>query len=1355
MPLNLEVSDTLLRPPQRPKFPFSSPITEEVGSPNGSSSEEGTPPVGSTGFDQRDNIAHAGFQGQSGSSSKNIVMEVGGQQPEVGIARYVDLSQVRHELRKSIGIRQVKNGSSGSSSSSSLFSSSSSSSSASSSSRRNSHGISKKSQRPTGLHLVTNFSRNDHKKGSTNHKHSDDKGPGAAFVDLNDLKALSKARDKERSPNMLKQALRKATNPGWEELKDEPTTDRNESPQTISQRQSDALKSSKNYLYDEKYELSPSDAPIMIGIKVPYEESATRRKTTDDNATTPRDPNSAQSQPTPITPSIIITPAIENVPWSADSPEHHRPRATSSIYSQPTPHIGSFEPEGDIPPVPAIPAFHSVVKGNSPEGIFASKFNSTTRRDRPLSTDTFFEEDETPKSGNRARAFSDESKRMVLHRLSVNTETNRHQSQGWWTYLLSPLLTRSNTAASRKGPTATEHPPLPPLSALSAVSASSKESSVKWWEEDGKEKEMSYFSPDTPAASANRDTRVDSAWVDGENTRDISDSGPPLDTTHNPFYVTDATGVQWPAASIQGAAAEYYQACAHDLFSKEPYFECVNHICSLTPASRIAELFGDGGADESGDKALPLTMKPETTKEVANSNNPFLSNEEHEREVVSAGGHAATNPFVDEAGAETSRELDTSTAAPVSRSVERTQTTGQSRTRAAAPATSMPVEEEPTEEEEISGEDASSTPAPPPPYSPPQKSVPKYRAILPPTFPNQPHSPGPISPGMQEAMTSRGEIPLSSMPESQGPQRVEVAIQHNFVLPPRPAPVPVTDDSTAPSFAAREEIENRRRRHEKEEAVAQKVGGFWRGRGCFSNKGCFGRPGREGRIRRRWYVAISGLCLAILIVAIVLATTLTHKGQDTPVQSQWLNLTGYPPMPTGVMTIAGPEAQAQNNGCIQPSTLWSCALPKEQQAANAPFAANQPNFRIQISFLNGTYPNSTEVAPSTTSKRKRSKSDQRGGYGAFLSRPSNTLRTRDSSPFDTSPAPPSIADQEFLGNTTDDISIPFQGEETPFFITILSPVEVSSASSSVKLDKRNNFPNVSTLIPPPSLASDGTAAAANLYPLPVAQPVRLYNRGQPTEHYGFYTYFDRSIFLKSNVPLNGSADDTDAADQNGGSPKDQASVRCTWAQTRFLVQIWTQPSNISGMVLQTNFNSSSSATTAAAASSPTPSSYANNASSSSANDFVRPGSFPYPATIKLDRHGGDASSKLVYCYGMDANGNIVSSEKKLEIENRGFGGHLINPAPGIFSGLDTSGDSAGNSGGSSSTSALAPTSYSASPTSTTSTAAAAANTDVYPYPNSISERSITQNSSSGGQGIDGGTGGCDCEWVNWALTGSS
>jgi hypothetical protein len=467
--------------------------------------------------------------------------------------------------------------------------------------------------------------------------------------------------------------------------------------------------------------------------------------------------------------------------------------------------------------------------------------------------------------------------------------------------------------------------------------------------------------------------------------------------------------------------------------------------------------------------------------------------------------------------------------------------------------------------------------------------------------------------------------------------------------------------------------EARRQRLEREDAIGRKVGGFWRGRGCFSKKGCFGRPGREGRTKRRWYFCICLFFLIIVILAIVLAITLTRKGDTTPVQSQWLNLTGYPPMPTGISTVAGAEPQVEQPGCIKPSSLWSCALPNGQQSDNKPYAADEPKFRLEIRFRNGTYDNSTVA--STTSKTRRA----------------------DANSWDPSPSPPSTADQTFIGNTTDGNSLPYAGEETPFYITILSPVQITSSSlyRRSSANDTTTFPNLTAVIPAPSENSDGTAAAATLYPLPESQPIRLYNRGKDNEHYGFYTYFDKSIFLASRAPLNGSATDYSPLDTNGGSTESDAVVRCTWSQTRFLVQIWTQPSKLGYTLLKSGSNNSTSTTSTSAA---TPTSTSEPTSSSSATDFTRPGSFPYPISITVDRHGGAEKKKLLYCYGVESDQHYNITDRKLQLEDRGFGGSLVNPASGIFD--DLGGDSSSNSSA------------------------------VY-------------------GGVDGGTGGCSCRWANW------
>jgi len=316
---------------------------------------------------------------------------------------------------------------------------------------------------------------------------------------------------------------------------------------------------------------------------------------------------------------------------------------------------------------------------------------------------------------------------------------------------------------------------------------------------------------------------------------------------------------------------------------------------------------------------------------------------------------------------------------------------------------------------------------------------------------------------------------------------------------------------------------------------------------------------------------------------------------------------------------------------------------------------------------------------------------------------SNTTKTTQKSASDPftndlfvpNPQPPNTVDQVFLGDTTDNITAPFNGEVTPFYITFMPtyPVVPSSFNTSISTSakslhvRQSSNSSDTTAIPAPSLAADGSAAAANLIPnspYAINQPVRLYNRGLQDEHYGFYIYYDKSIYL-SGFPItpdswNGSQNDPQNADQDGGSTKGQAVSRCTFAQTRFLVKFFTNSSfggALLGQSLQLGGPPDISSTKKSK----------NTNTTSSATDFVQPGSFPYPASIILDRHGGNIDSKGVYCYGI-SNGQILQDQKLNVLETRDFGGTLIN------------------------------------------------NPNLQPF-----------NSSAGG--IDGGTGGCSCEWQNW------
>ncbi|CAI7669232.1 unnamed protein product [Penicillium discolor] len=1369
--------------------------------------------------------------------------------------------------------------------------------------------------KPVGLNLVTDFTLAPAPKKQSILA---EQNAAAPFVDLNDLKLLSKVREKERTAQKSKDTFKRRVSRGFQRL-----------PETNSQKGTGTsfLTTRDENPCNDRHEhtLSPSDRHVMIGLTVPRKRS-----------------QELDSAGTPLTPSIIVTPARGEAPWNAhsnSSTEMLRPRATSSVYSQPTPRLWQYET--DVPPVPAIPAQHSAAT-KTPTSETGYQNKGAERDARALSTASIWEDDSPPQSPETVRPIPQSQQQG---RLSVNTQADadRPGSQGWWTYLLSPLLGRSI-----KSPLSPSFPQESP-STPSTTTTTTRPPERKEW--IPREKEISCFSPDTPETAAPM----------GEKAFEISRSfetdqyqGPERHQSPPPAYVSNASSRQNTMSfmfrnnqTIQGEAAEYYQACAHELFSKTPYFECVNHVCSITPVNPVAVPAGAINPSAESGRGLALvevrepgvsglegmreneiqnpgpsttstknagllididSPRPETTKssvqpgyavrakevQVLSPSSEFSSHtwdssvaDEDEKEkgsVVADGTRGGVSESRSQRAASPPIPVPVPVVAPVE-AVDR-QVVEQSApapapvpiqmpepapapvpapipipepTHAPAPAPAPqiitnisppvtnfhyttpppqppvqplqptvqyvpvfapqapqaaqpmePIMQQPQTEEmsrEIS-EPPMVQPVPAPqvatprsewPWGQPQgqpkvkqpaaqrhfsgfewayteqeqpQGQPKGQPQEPPvtqTSPHQsqvgygqappqarqatyghatqpqgplvvqgrqsgsgwpfgltahPHSnappvpplpqtqptraevqhqqeqsqvsvaqdrqPGseepqterglpqgsglasqghlqpsePISPGFQRAAGGPGSIPMSDMQApapayTQYPR--EAPLPSRYDTQPRYDHDPAAGVSSVNPSGAIGPHEARRRRLEKEDATGRRVCNPWRGRGLFSKKS--GRPGREGRIRRRWYFVICIFFLIIVTLATVLAITLTKKGHNTPVQSQWLNLTGYPPMPTGIATVVGTQPQLEKSTCITPSSMWSCALPKDQHDSNEPYNANQPSFRVSISFRNGTYDNSTTA--------------------------SSKLRIRGDDLFNPSPAAPTDAEQSFLGQYTDNNTTPYAGEETPFYMSLLSPVSLSSASIYRRSDTSNGtaYPNISSIIPAPEENADGTPSAAMLYPLPSSQPIRLYNRGLSTEHYGFYSYFDKSIFLTSQTK-------STPADTNGGTTKSAAKYRCTWSQTRFLIQIWTQPDKINRHLFPKSNNTATSTTTSSAT---TTTSTNEPTSTSSATDFVRPGSFPYPVTITVDRHGGAEKKKMVYCYPLEDDGHYNITAVQLQLEDRAAGGELVNPAAGLFKGLGETKNATIEDAG----------------------------------------------------GIDGGDGGCGCQWVNW------
>jgi hypothetical protein len=1012
--------------------------------------------------------------------------------------------------------------------------------------------------------------------------------------------------------------------------------------------------------------LSPSDRPIVIGLSIPSEElaglqfspqsaSSDSVNPTRTNDVHRRGPSEATSATT-VTPTILVTPASEGlglgyIPFQTEQTGKGRPRARSSVYSQPG--MSPANTASAIPPMPTIPA--KAYKIQTSENPFETKANivrdstiTVFEEDedlktnvRGVSTYTVFE-DESPTEPNRGRYRSGSGSAKAIKRPSIDTAGTHRRSLGWWNYLLTPFLTRSNTSATDKHNRSPsdkwERPVLPSLAQAATIASLQEERDEKSWEKE--------FSPDSDKAVGPKSGHTTmwsdmSTWEDERGAIGIAIDHTPRTSTIKPkaYHHSHKSSETIPVmmagvsagASATGDSREVYE---HNRYN--PFRQVGGYKVETEGHSQGSIPLYSPVSPQEGFEARQLTSR-ETNRDDRAIPNPFSN---AHQQITQKG----QNPFLRDSpsGFNTTPRQEPATTRLRSESevTEFEEDDHPSTARDAKGLTARgpeaiigaggPKLREDVAEMQNPRHHAAAESSQPPPYSPPRDNrFHPHIAIHPQTQPTtayrQPDSPGPLSPGMTQLLSSRGAIPMSDVPLNPEPtnmQRTETIATDQSDLYLRPRAVPITLADLERPSDARQNAEARRKRLEKEDALGRKLGGLWRGRACFSSKGCFGRGGAEGRKRRRWIFGLVIGFVLITVLAIVLAVTVArrkHPARATPAKGlQWLNLTNFPAIPIGVNTINQPEVFSAVTACVFPSTMWSCSLPKELQQSNG---SEQPNFSVRILYRNDSISNSSGAG---SDKRARDLAGNAVSAGSIIRERILTMRDAILDAFwQPVPLPPSLEDQRFLGNTTDNVqSSNKDGEETPLYISFLSttpppPRKLSKRqqqNSSNSSNSSSSFPDLTASIPPPISAIDGTAAPANLLPspLPLQQPVRLYDRGLPTEHYGFYNYFDRSLFLKSTALLNQSDVPLGEipADENGGSTESEARVRCTWAQTRFLVQIWTNMHN------QQLVTSRGSPSASSGAGSP-------------------PGSFPYPVTITIDRHGGDAAQKMVYCYGMD------------------------------------------------------------------------------------------------------------------------
>lgn len=1010
-------------------------------------------------------------------------------------------------------------------------------------------------------------------------------------------------------------------------------------------------------------DLSPNDRPIMIGLQVPSMNAAAHAASpvTAASATSSIIRSYETQTPAvepPETPEIMITPALRPADvsyWSPDTASANTPQArrtASSIYSRPddSDEYGTYTQASGAPPMPQIP--HSVLQQNnnnreSTGTVFDDDDDDTPtqwpwkKKSRITSSQTVFEEDTSPILTKKQRK---ESLANNLHvRTNLAPEDNR-KSTGWWNTIVSPFISTPRSNGFNTPTKAAKDEKLAPQTMASATPKSDPvdDAFEKYWEK----KECC---PKSPLTST---TIASDAWWESRNT---IDGGP-----------------KWAEA-----------------FPKEKNESDIRRHKSKNSESQAGTLpimLGDTLQNELG-----LQAEAEAAAE-------RQRNLKRQDSVVRPVSYSPQSPDISPIlSRQPSRNLKTFNPYPAIPPAS----------RAATPRVPMQLQQATMssqgQQPPVRGmysRSSSGVPSEAPPrYS---MHTPRFRAVYPPghvsavqqpppvPIPRQvaPPSPGPVSPGLQRAMASTGaiameEVPLTPTPAplNVGPKRVINLNSGYPTLPARTGNMYVDPVDLERADVKAKKIEKQRRRLEKEDAAAHKAGNLWRGRGCMPKRGCFGRGGAEGRKRRRcWF---GGIVVVIILISLVVVLVTQLRPKVTPgveAPSQWVNLTAFPPIFAGVATIAAPENSVENTGCVYPKTVWSCSLPKELQSNNAPNAADQPSLKWLIQWDNSTSANATwqkgEFATAQAVSRVGNPVGARSVLRSIMKRISSVPR------FSTSPPVPKVEEIAFLGETTDGVkSDPKEGEETPFYISLLdafsdsnkvprSPSELANLESEsepepelvnqdTQLDKRQNannrtsqFPDFSKSIPPPDTLADGTAAPANLFPpLMRQQPLRLFDRGWPTERYAFYSYFTRSIFLKSTALLNGTTADLGDGevpdDLNGGCTKREARVRCSWAQTRVAVSIWTNRGR--GAQLLGN-----------------PTNPDGRSAEELATDFSRPGSFPYPVTIKIDRHGGRPEFKGVYCYDMDVRGRMVEGSGRVRPEFRAFGGELINAAPNVF-----------------------------------------------------------------------------------------
>lgn len=320
----------------------------------------------------------------------------------------------------------------------------------------------------------------------------------------------------------------------------------------------------------------------------------------------------------------------------------------------------------------------------------------------------------------------------------------------------------------------------------------------------------------------------------------------------------------------------------------------------------------------------------------------------------------------------------------------------------------------------------------------------------------------------------------------------------------------------------------------------RRAGGIWRCFRCCIPKAKRG-GGAVGMTKTSKNTIWAVLLVIILVVAIplvVIKVISQEKNQynQVPVNgdgkrqsAQLLEVPGFPPIPTGVTVVQPAMAANKQTTCVSPRELWSCDLP--------PPATNKiPEFRFEIRYRPADRqrdgpdsiwaPRPAPVPSAKDYKETAAQESRNSTTSAGIA----TEFTISMNLINNTPIP---EQNDTLVTRSESISEEYDEKET-----------LNRELQDYQIFKRQSISDPSQN--PPSM-------------LPTVlrnQPLRLMNKGLPSEHYTAHMYFQKSIYLDS---INISSRQPLHNNEVTGS-SDAARFACIWSFTRFKIQIFTRKS---------------------------------------------------------------------------------------------------------------------------------------------------------------------------------------------------